>query len=489
VPLLFELGFAGTLFYLQQDYEQKLQRQIRANQVLLHTNEMWLGVMDMTTSIFGTKVFPSKKPFHSRFPVTKVDDEYRILAHLVDEPEQVSQLNRMHLLAGMLIQQSNQFEDPSVMDGFGALRGNMMAFRRLQRIVVTLGDEMVAFRKPWQERTDRATQELAEVRKLISTVTVGGVAVSVLLAGLLFTYFMRHIYEGIRRMMENTHRVAQQKPLLPASNESDELGQLDRTFHEMAAAVDASILEQKRLQQLKADFFNMVTHDMRTPLSSIVLSIESLSSGLSGPMPKEADATLARAETNANMLINLITDLLDLEKAETEGVVLHPEEFSVKIACEEVEELVEPLAQRNGVTIRVECEVDEANADRYRFMRVLTNLLSNAIKFSPKGAEVVVHARHDDDGLRVEVIDQGRGVPEESIATIFERYSQVEYDDSRKKRGAGLGLAIAKVFVEAHGGKIGVESEVGKGSRFWFWLPQVVNYTKIVTPAYTESGL
>lgn len=472
IPLLFEIAFAGTLFYLQQDYEKKLQAQIHANQVVSHTNEMWLAGMDITMGNFATKIFPQQR-LKTRFHVSKIDVEYRALTKLLEseDPAQLPKLHRMRARADALINLSQRFEDPDLTGGIAGLRGNLMQFQTLQLMVKQLGDDMAAFRKPWEQRTEQSEVAIAEVRKLITTVTISGVVLSIIIAAFLFTYFMRSIYGGISSLMANTYRFARKEPLLPASTRSDELAQLDRTFHEMAQTVEAASLEHEQLQKLKQDFFHMITHDMRTPISSIILSLEALSSGMAGDVSEEAMPTVGRAEKNANMLINLVSDLLDLETSESQGLSLQIEEFDIKEALEEVAQLVESLASRAAVTVVIEASAGTVSADRIRFLRVLSNLVGNAIKFSPPGTKVIVRANCEADRVTVEVIDQGRGIPADHIEAIFNRFHQVEKDDSRKKRGSGLGLPIAKAFVEAHGGVISVESEPQKGSRFWFWIP------------------
>lgn len=471
VPLAFELAFAGTLLYLQQEYESRLAAQIHANQVLYHTNEMWLGIMDETTSTFGHKIFPGQGG-NGRFGKNKYKLEYFALANLLqNDPSQKTLLKEMSLICDAMAETTNQFEEPSLLDGFATLRGNMSQFRRVQKLMHRLGDDMETFRAPWQRRTEEMASEVERVHIMIRNVTVGGIIVSLLLAGMLFTYFMRNMYDGIRRLMENAHRVAQQRPLLPEVKRGDELAELDHTFHEMANAVEAAALEQKRLEQLKQDFFNMVTHDMRTPLTSVVLAIESLTSGMLGPMPALALGMLQRAELNANMLVKLISDLLDLDAADNRELKLHNEWFTIADTFNEVMTLLHPLAAKGQVTLCTECGVDTIYGDKHLLGRVLTNLAANAIKFSPEGTSVTMRVSVVDDRTTFEVADQGRGIPPDHIASIFDRFSQVAIDDSRKKMGSGLGLTIARAFVEAHGGRIGVDSELGKGSRFWFWIP------------------
>lgn len=473
VPLLFELAFAGTLWVLQKDYENKLKTQIHTNEIISHTNEMWLAVMDLTVGFFATKIFPNKQ-LSTRFHVSKIDVEYRTLAKLLesDDPSHLPKLSRMRTRANALIKLSSSFEDPNLSDGgIAGLRGNLEQFRHLQLLFKYLGDDMVAFRTPWEQRAEHEKQALLEARNLITIVTISGVLISILIAVLLFNYFYKGIHSGINHLIENTLRFARKEPLLPPIKRDDELAQLDRIFHEMAEYVEGAEIEKEKLQQLKQDFFHMITHDMRTPLSSLVLAIDSLASGIVCDMPDEAMPTLNSAERSINMLMNLITDLLDLETAESQGIKLQMEEFEVGSMLDEVADVVEAMADRAGITIKIECTASTLYADRIRILRVITNLVTNAIKFSPVDSTVTISARPEEHKIDFEVIDEGRGVPKEQRKKIFDRFHQVEKDDSRKKKGSGLGLSIAKVFVEAHGGRIGVESELGKGSKFWFWIP------------------
>lgn len=478
IPLVFELAFAGTLFVLQQDYEKKLQAQIHSTAVISHTNEMWLAVMDLIVGSFATKVFP-QKTLHTRFHFNKIDVEYHELSKLLakEDPNQLPKLHRMWVRANALVKLSQSFADPDLMGGVAGLRGDLVQFQHLQLMIKHLGDDMVAFREPWQRRTEQAESAMDEARKTITTVTIAGVILSIILAALLFSYFIRGIYSGISNLTENTLRFARKEELLPLSNRTDELAQVDRIFHEMAAYVEVAAMDKEKLQQLKQDFFHMITHDMRTPLSSLVLSIESLSLGLAGEVSEEAMPTLGSAERSVNMLMNLITDLLDLETAESQGIKLHMEEFDIREVLDEVVDVVEFMADRVGITLKIECSADTLYADRIRILRVLTNLVTNAIKFSPQDSTITLTAKAEGHKIDFEVIDQGRGVPQEQRKKIFDRFHQVEKDDSRKKKGSGLGLSIAKTFVEGHGGRIGVESEGGKGSKFWFWIPKIVTKT------------
>ncbi|CAN5327429.1 hypothetical protein BH10CYA1_BH10CYA1_30070 [soil metagenome] len=472
VPLIFEFTFAGTLFVLQQDYERKLQKQITANEIIAHTNEMWLAVMDLTTASLKKKIFSDWR-YTTRFQISKIDDEYKILTKLVEQedPAQLPKLRLMREICDGLADITNDFQGADSTGGVVGVRGNYDQFRHLSEMIRLLGQDMVGFRQPWQRRTEEARAAMTSAHNTINAVTLAGVIASIIMAALLFTYFMRNIYGGIRNLMENTFRFARKEALLPALEGTDELAQLDRIFHDMAKSVDAAEVEQNRLQQLKQDFFQMITHDMRTPLSSIGLSIEALQNGMAGEVSDEALPTLARAERSVSHLMNLVSDLLDLETAESHGLVLQIEKFDVRQTIDQVVQLVQPVAKRSEIELQIVCTAGEFYADRTRFLRVLTNLVANAIKFSPEKGTVSITAKIESERLRVSVSDQGRGVPKEHQQRIFDKFQQVEKNDSVKKSGSGLGLSIAKAFIEAHGGAIGVESKAEQGSTFWFVIP------------------
>lgn len=241
------------------------------------------------------------------------------------------------------------------------------------------------------------------------------------------------------------------------------------------------ITERVRMERMKQEFFDMVSHDMRTPLSSIALSIDLLKDEMES-FSEEAQDQLNRIGNNSRHLIRLINDLLDIEKVESGEVKLIFEKFSLQELAAEAIELVLPQAAKRRVTL-VGPENDVTIcADKDRVLRVIINLLANAIKFSPKSGQVQLLVENDIEDVTVSVKDHGRGIPPEMLGAVFERFTQVEAADATKKGGSGLGLAICKGFVEAHAGKIGVESKLGEGSRFWFTLPhrEYVEETDIV---------
>lgn len=235
------------------------------------------------------------------------------------------------------------------------------------------------------------------------------------------------------------------------------------------------VTARRAVEQMKNEFISIVSHELRTPLTSIRGSLGLLASGLLLKFPEKADKMLKIAVENTDRLVRLINDILDIERLESGKVTVEQNEIDLAKLMKGASDTMQAMASDNKVTLENEPLEVSVWADSDRILQVLTNLLSNAIKFSDEGKPVKLEAEvqeGDDEGwVLVSVTDSGRGIPEDKMGKIFERFGQVDASDSREKGGSGLGLPICKTIVEQHGGKIWVESELGEGSKFLFTLP------------------
>jgi PAS domain S-box-containing protein len=231
------------------------------------------------------------------------------------------------------------------------------------------------------------------------------------------------------------------------------------------------ITNRKELERLKQEFMAMVSHDMRTPLTSVLATVKLLAKGTFGVLPGKANERLDVVTRNLDRLVALINDLLDIEKLESGQMQLNKESLQIKQVLERSLQELEQYALDQNIKLELVASESQAVADEDRLIQVIINLLANAIKFSPKGGIVKINSEQIDNNVWVKVIDQGRGVPSSHKEIIFERFKQVESADGKRKAGTGLGLPICKQIIESHGGKIGVDSENGEGSTFWFWIP------------------
>ncbi|MBL8083370.1 MAG: PAS domain S-box protein [Candidatus Obscuribacter sp.] len=244
----------------------------------------------------------------------------------------------------------------------------------------------------------------------------------------------------------------------------------DRTFF----CVARDITERKQIEDMKRDFVAMVSHDLRTPLTSIQMVLSLFAAGAYGQVNENGQENLAAAEGNVARLISLVNGLLDLEKMEGGKLELLRESTPVTELISASVAALRGFAEQQGVKIESGAVPDrDVFADRDRIVQVLVNLLANAVKFSPKPGTVRLLVLPEETSMRFLVVDQGRGIPASMREAIFERFRQVDAADQKVNSvpGSGLGLTICKAIVERHGGKIGVESLEGKGSTFWFTLP------------------
>ena len=233
------------------------------------------------------------------------------------------------------------------------------------------------------------------------------------------------------------------------------------------------ITQQRTAERVRSEFTSTLSHELRTPLTSILGSLQLLSSAALGELHKDQFELVDLAERNGQRLLDLINEVLDIEKLESGRVSLVPETIELGELVAESLRLNQGYADRFQVGLKMQSELPKVNvrADRKRLMQVMTNLLSNAAKFSPPGGSVDVGATVVDGKVRVTVGDRGPGIPEKFRGRIFGRFAQADSADSRIKGGAGLGLAICKRLVELMQGQIGFEDRAGGGTTFFFGLP------------------
>jgi signal transduction histidine kinase len=223
----------------------------------------------------------------------------------------------------------------------------------------------------------------------------------------------------------------------------------------------------------KSEFLANMSHELRTPLNAVIGFSEVLLQRMFGALNEKQDEYLKDICASGQHLLSLINDILDLSKIEAGRMELTPALFHLPSALENAVTLVKERAGRHGIDLQLHIDprLGELVGDERKVKQVLLNLLSNAVKFTPDGGGIALKASRTDGAVEIAVTDTGIGIAPEDQATIFEEFRQVGNDETRKQEGTGLGLTLAKKFVELHGGKIWVQSEVGSGSTFTFTLP------------------
>ena len=235
------------------------------------------------------------------------------------------------------------------------------------------------------------------------------------------------------------------------------------------------ITERKEIERMKMEFVAVASHEMRTPLTAIHGVLELLNAGRLGELSPTGVKMARMGLKNSDRLIHLINDILDLEHMES------GKERLEKQLCHSIEliqqaiDLLKSQAQKQQIVLQNNASSLELWADRDRIMQTLINLIGNAIKFSAPDSTVEITCERESDRVLFAIKDRGRGIPQNKLEAIFERFQQVDASDSRKKGGTGLGLAICRHIVRQHGGEIWVQSVYGKGSTFFFTIPQLTD--------------
>ena len=242
-------------------------------------------------------------------------------------------------------------------------------------------------------------------------------------------------------------------------------------------AVFRDVQEKIDLERAKDEFISTVSHELRSPLTSIKGAMGLLLSGVAGELPGKAHSMIEIAYRNADQLVLIVNDILDLEKLSANRMELDLSRNDLAELAREAVALNRVGAERFDVSMLVEGDEVKvpADFDYPRMLQVMTNLLSNAAKFSNAGGKVIVSVHSRPDGQELRVRDQGAGIPKEAIANIFDRFSQAANQSNRNVLGTGLGLSVVKAIVEGHQGSVSLQSEIGVGTIVSVVLPKPGN--------------
>lgn len=332
--------------------------------------------------------------------------------------------------------------------------------RHLSAMVHVMGARAEAMENDLFENFRRAVNESLVVATVAATLCA--IVVSLLIS--------RQVTGPIRAVQTASQRIADghysERVALPGVNsprDADELEQLAISFNQMAAHLEQT-------ETIRRQLIGDVAHELRTPLTTIKGTVEGL---IDGVLPPEAE-TFQEIYREADRMQRLVADLQELSRVEARAVPLNLQPLTLATLCATVSGRLAHQFSEKGVTIatHIPADLPKIKADEDRINQVLTNLIGNALQYTPRGGHVTVAATPHGQEVRVTVKDDGIGIPAEDLPHIFDRFYRVDKSRSRVGGGSGIGLTIARYFVEAHGGRIRAESAgAGKGSTFTFTLP------------------
>ncbi|MDI6843255.1 MAG: response regulator [Anaerosomatales bacterium] len=283
------------------------------------------------------------------------------------------------------------------------------------------------------------------------------------------------------RLEKPTHRILDVRTD-PVLDESGAYLGYVATLHDVTA--------EREVSQMKNEFVSTVSHELRTPLTSIKGYVDLILDGEAGEINEIQREFLSIVKENADRLVELINDMLDISRIESGRIHLKIQPISVLDLAFDVAGTFAAVAERSGhkIVVKVPDDLPRVAGDRDRVGQVLTNFVSNAIKYSPSGGTVTIRAKQDGDMVQVSITDQGIGIDKEDQKKLFTKFYRVDSSLTREIGGTGLGLSICKSIIELLGGQVGVRSKPGKGSTFYFTLP-VAPKDLVRTPGLEASAL
>ena len=313
-------------------------------------------------------------------------------------------------------------------------------------------------------RDEKIGETLNKTRNLI--LSVAGVSVGI---GVIGSFLLALTMTGpIKKLVKGAGLIGEGKlDTVIDVKSKDEIGNLAQEFNRMAQRL-------KEIEKMKEDFMSSVTHELRSPMTAVKGYVNLILDGKAGPMSEKQREYLTIVRNNTARLGRFINDILDLAKIEAGMMEIKPEPMSVREVANEILTLLKAISDQKNIKLIVDVpeSIPQIMADRDRIGQIITNLVGNSLKFTPDGGSVTVKGVEEGEFLKMAIIDTGIGIPKEYIGKIFNKFEQVSEHKQKVKtaKGTGLGLAIARGLIIGHGGKIWIESEVDKGTTFFFTL-------------------
>jgi signal transduction histidine kinase len=297
----------------------------------------------------------------------------------------------------------------------------------------------------WAERVQERERRIEEIKKLNAELEV--------------------------KVRERTAELATVNEKLLQSNTS--LLEADSQKSYLLAELEEKNARLLELQKFKESLMQMLVHDLKNPLQEILASVDLLKLSAPGDGASESDELCSQIEGSSEEMMEMITEILDVARLEEKKMTLNREPFAVSALARKVLDGAEAMAQQKEIRLvnAVPSELPRAFADQQLVKRVMSNLLNNALRYTGPDGFIQVGADRHPDGIVISVEDDGSGIPAEFLPRVFEKFTQAERAGETRQANKGLGLTFCKLAVEAHGGRIWVESRPGKGARFFFTLP------------------
>lgn len=477
VPVIFQVCFVFLFIHLQSEAELEARKAFKARELSEHLNETMRDMYRLYQLFAETRHYETidaaralvanyKNGF---LPILqRLKKEYADLEWLsATQPELHETIMRsaqsMDKLSGIVSQAYTTLSSGSLMGLLPYAKHESETLRLLFGRMIS--QEFMVAAEQEKNFADSSFERQQSIRRQMVQAMLIMCAFNVASCTVMAVFLFKGIISRLDVLRDNARRIASSEPLNPRLSGNDELADLDGAVHRMAQSLEESA-------RTKQEIFNMLTHDLRTPLAAIKGSLEMLEAGKTGELGQSTLRIVTLAQRNSDRMMTLINDLLDVEKIKAGMITLKTDRISVQDLLDDAAENVQGWLAEHGVKIEVECANLYVQVDEDKIARVLANLVANAMRYSCDGKTIQLSAKAAGDGFVViSVRDEGIGIAKEFQETIFERFHQAKSIAGAKQSGSGLGLTICRALVDMHGGKIWVVSEEGKGSTFQFTVP------------------
>lgn len=469
IPVSVELIFILVLGYLLKEAEIERQKADRSRALVVSASNLTKLTFDACGSLVAYNLSKGRL-FAEAYDrdMRLIPAELKLLRRLVGKDKQLlesyARVEKISNRGTIIFKEAKQ-----AADGSGLAANLLVASSKseIEKFATELTEELDRLITREKDLSRSSPEAEFKARDSVEKAIIAGIILNLLIAISLTFYVNRSITRRVMDLNENTKRLSRGEPLVPPVGGGDEVQELDETFREMAAALAES-------NRIKQEFLEMISHDVRTPLTSVASSLQLIEIGKN---PDKLPTYIAIANKNIDQVIVLLNELLDIHRLESNKLDLVMVETGAAEVLLDAIETITPAAEKAGISITAAENPVSIKCDPDRLGQVFINLLSNALKYSPAGSEIVTSIDSSGDGVKISIRDHGKGVPDEFKLRIFDRFQQVQKSDEVVHGGRGLGLAICKAIVEKHDGKIGVDDAEGGGSTFWVWLPRTPDRT------------
>ncbi len=465
LPLIFEITFVFTLWTQLRHADEERAKIARSREFVAEMMDLTKDFLDAGICLGAWKSTRSNE-FGRQFDtiignLPEVWNKLNILS--ADDPDRQRHVVNLRAFGNQILNLISGFRKPSglamliLMDPTEYRHKVASAYQGFM-------NETIAVAKEERERQNRSPANEQRIQTAFAWTLLIGIMINILVSLFMVRVFSLRITRRLSILTDNCRRFVKRQALNNPVGGNDEIADLDLHVHEMAN--DVRMAEQKR-----DEYVQMVNHDLRAPLTAIQTVLAGTMKGLYGELSDKGKTRIADARQDAGRLLDLINEAMEADRIESGQFKLNSERFDCTDLIAEVISASQPLTEQKQITIDFKPVPTPIFADRPRLHRVIANLLDNAIKFAPNGTKIEITSNSSPQEVLVEIKDEGPGVPADDAELIFKAYERGHGQAAQQKPGKGLGLAICKAIVEAHGGRIGAKPRTTRGSVFWFAIP------------------